>query len=135
MDMAWGVICVSICLFVFGARDGKAVNNWADLYSIYQTLIKASQEFHKLINSNEAKMYHQLLPSIPLKCIKGPYYRSQKRGLQEPGWEPLCCARTSTCTDAPDLTKVCKLNILRLVWKLYSNVVFAEGRGFSVQKS
>ncbi len=76
---------MSICLFVFGARDGKSVNNWADLYSIYQTLIKASQEFHKLINSNEAKMYHQLLPSIPLKCIKGPYYGSQQRGLQEPG--------------------------------------------------
>jgi len=77
-------------LFVFGACDGEAVNNWPNLYSIYQTLIKASQEFHKLINSDGAKMYHQLLLSIPLKCIKGPYYRSQQSGLQEQGWEPLC---------------------------------------------
>lgn len=106
---------------MFGACDGKAVNNWANLYSIYQTLIKASQEFHKLINSDEAKIYHQLLPSIPLKCIKGPYYRSQQSGLQEPGLGAavLVRERTSAYTDAPDLTKVCKCNMLRFVWKFY----------------
>lgn len=121
---------------MFGACDGKAVNNWADLYSIYQTLIKASQEFHKLINSDEGKIYHQLLLSFPLKCIKGPYYRSQQRGLQEQGWGAavLVRERTSTYTDAADLAKVCKCNMLRFDWQFYFIIAVTEGRyRFSVK--
>lgn len=60
---SWWVICSSVCLFVFGPCDGEAVNNWNDLYSIYQAQIKASQESRELINSDDAKIYHQLLHS------------------------------------------------------------------------